>query len=161
MLYTWQKKAKNVIPSGLQKRYFFIKTAKVRFVNNRNVIDFSLQSRALFQGRDERAVWGGSQQGLKIRMVFEEPAENAEGVAENKKEIDDLIGQGGPYQKLTQQDQGGEGNSCGGFQGGIGLDVLRYRGAILIVVSDERFPELVFGKVMISEIAESSNVRFP
>ena len=94
-------------------------------------------------------------------MVFEEPAENAEGVAENKKEIDDLIGQGGPYQKLTQKNQGGEGHSHGGLQRWIGLDVLRYRGAISIVVSYERLPELVFGKVMISEIAESSNVRFP
>jgi hypothetical protein len=28
---------------------------------------------------------------LNIRMVFEEPAEDAEGVADNKKEIDDLI----------------------------------------------------------------------
>jgi len=94
-------------------------------------------------------------------MVFEEPAEDAEGVAENKKEIDDLIHQGGPYQKLTQKNQGGKRHSHGGLQRWIGLDVLRYRGAISIVVSDERFSELVFGKVMISEIAESSNVRFP
>ena len=94
-------------------------------------------------------------------MVFEEPAEDAQGVAKHKKEIDDLIGQGGHYQQLTQKNQRSEGHSHGGLQRWIGLDVLRYKGTISIIVFDERSPELGFGKVMVSEIAESSDVRFP
>jgi len=94
-------------------------------------------------------------------MVFEEPAEDAKGVAKHKEEIDDLIGQGGPYQKLAQKNQRGEGHSHGGLQRWIGLDVLRYKGAALIIVSDEGFPDLAFGEVMLSEIPESSNARFP
>lgn len=94
-------------------------------------------------------------------MVFEEPAEDAEGVADNKKEIDDLIRYGRHYETLAQKNQRGEGHSHGALQRRIGLDVFRYEGAMAIIVSDERFPERAFGEVVVSEIAESSNVRFP
>lgn len=94
-------------------------------------------------------------------MVFEEPAEDAEGVTEDKKEIDNLIRYGRPYEKLAQKNQRVEGHSHGALQRWICLDVLRNEGAMTIIVSDERFPELGFGEVAISEIAESSNVRFP
>jgi hypothetical protein len=57
-----------------------------------------------------------AQSELNIRMVFEEPVEDAEGVAEHEEEIDNLISQRGPCEKMSQEDQRGRGYSDGGSQ---------------------------------------------
>ena len=57
-----------------------------------------------------------SRRGLNIWMFFNEPTEDAEGVAEHKKKVDDLIGQSGHYEKFAQEDQRGNGSAHGGLQ---------------------------------------------
>ena len=59
-------------------------------------------------------------------MFFNEPAEDAEGVAEHKKEIDDFIGKGGHYEKFAQKDQWGDGGPHGGLHRWVGRNVLSF-----------------------------------
>ncbi len=82
-------------------------------------------------------------------MFFNEPAKDAEGVAEYKKEVDDLIGQCGYYEKFTQEDHGGDGGPHSCLHRWIGRDVLGY-GAISI---GEGFLEMVFFRGRDSEVA--------
>jgi len=49
-------------------------------------------------------------------MFFNEPAEDAEGVAEHKKEVDDLVGHGGREEIFAENHQRGNGSAHGGLQ---------------------------------------------
>ena len=97
----------------------------------------------------KRPYWGRSRKGLNIRMFSNEPAEDIEGVAEHKKEVDELIDQGTRYEKFTKKDQRGDGSPHGGFQRWAGRDVLSYGGTISI---GEIFPGRVFCKVRVPKV---------
>ena len=91
--------AKNVTQRGVQKVYHSIKTWGMGFVNNQNVT-LRLVFRALF--RLLHPHWKGkSPKGLDIRMFRCEPAEDTEGVAEDKEKVDDFIAQGGHREELA------------------------------------------------------------
>jgi hypothetical protein len=65
-----------------------------------------------------------------IRMVLEEPVEDKQGVTQHEKEVDDLIGQGRAYEKLSQENQGSRVHLRGGLGRRIDLNVLSYKGAL-------------------------------
>jgi hypothetical protein len=110
--------AKNVTPREVQKGYHSIKTWEMGFVNNQNVT-LCLLFRALFRLWNPH--WRGkSPKGLDIRMFPCEPAEDTEGIAEDKEKVDDFIGQGGHREELAQEHQGGHG--C--HHGCLGGDLL-------------------------------------
>lgn len=57
-------------------------------------------------------------------MLLGEPAEDAEGVADHEKQVDDLVGQGARHEKLAQEYQRSNGGPHGGLQRWIGREIL-------------------------------------
>ena len=72
----------------------------------------------------------GSRKGLDIWMFLNQPTEDAEGVAEHKKEVDDLVGHGGHDEEFTEKDQRGSGSTHGGLQQWGRRDVLNHGGFV-------------------------------
>ncbi len=79
--------------------------------------------------------------GLDIWMYFSEPAEDTERVAEDKEEVDDLVGQGGHHEELAPKLQRGSRGVCKHFNertqhednGPQPLDPLQPRGGISVM----------------------------
>ena len=72
----------------------------------------------------------GSRKGLDIWMFLNQPTEDAEGVAEHKKEVDDLVGHGGHDEEFTEKDQRGNGSAHGGLQRWGRRDVVDLGGGV-------------------------------
>ena len=71
-----------------------------------------------------------SRKGLDIWVFLNQPTEDTEGVAEHKKEVDDLVGHRGHYEKFTENDQRGNGSAHGGLQRWGGRNVLNHGGVV-------------------------------
>ena len=98
---------------------------------------------------------------LNIRMVFEEPVEDAEGVAEHEEEIDNLISQSGPCEKLSQEDQRSRGHSHGTPHQWSGPCLIGADGNGPMIFADEGFPKPLMRNGPIPELAVNTALSFP